>query len=118
MKERDLDISMGKRGEFLLFRGLALALVAGILSAVYGLALDVAAPVADLAEHYGRRHLEGQRVLCPRQHGRLSNFAGIQFTSRLAERIDRGSGVAARSAAIGPEGRFLRTALSCYDFNR
>lgn len=53
LKERDLDASVGKRGEFSLSKGLALSLVAGVLSAVYGLALEVAAPVANLAEQYG-----------------------------------------------------------------
>ena len=53
LKERDLDASAGNRGEFSLYKGLALSLIAGVLSAVYGLALEVAAPVADLAEHYG-----------------------------------------------------------------
>jgi L-rhamnose-H+ transport protein len=50
-KERSLD--SGNRGEFSLSTGLALSLVAGVLSAVYGMALEVAAPVADVAEHYG-----------------------------------------------------------------
>jgi L-rhamnose-H+ transport protein len=53
MKERDLDAGTGNRGEFCLWKGLTLSLVAGVLSAVYGLALEVAAPVADMAEHYG-----------------------------------------------------------------
>jgi L-rhamnose-H+ transport protein len=53
LKERDLDAAAGKRGEFCLKKGLILSLVAGVLSAVYGLALEVAAPVANLAEHYG-----------------------------------------------------------------
>jgi L-rhamnose-H+ transport protein len=53
MKEKDLDASPGKRGEFSLLTGLLLSLLAGVLSAVYGFALEVAAPVADLAEHYG-----------------------------------------------------------------
>ncbi len=53
LKERDLDASAGKRGEFSLYKGLVLSLIAGVLSAVYGLALEVAAPIADLAEHYG-----------------------------------------------------------------
>jgi len=53
LKERDLDSAAGKRGEFSLFKGLALSLLAGVLSAVYGMALEVAAPAADLAEHYG-----------------------------------------------------------------
>jgi len=52
-KERGLMAATGKRGEFSLSKGLALSLVAGVLSAVYGMALEVAAPVADVAEKYG-----------------------------------------------------------------
>jgi L-rhamnose-H+ transport protein len=52
-KERDLDAATGQHGEFSLWKGLALSLVAGVLSAVYGFALEVAAPVADIAERYG-----------------------------------------------------------------
>ncbi len=51
-KEIDLD-SGGARGEFSMLRGLMLSLIAGVFSAVYGFSLDVAAPVADLAERYG-----------------------------------------------------------------
>ncbi|SPE39529.1 RhaT l-rhamnose-proton symport 2 [Candidatus Sulfopaludibacter sp. SbA3] len=53
LKERSLRASEGKRGEFSLSRGLTLSLIAGVLSAVYGMALEVAAPVANLAEQYG-----------------------------------------------------------------
>jgi L-rhamnose-H+ transport protein len=53
LKERDLDAGAGGRGEFSLLKGLLLSLVAGVFSAVYGIALEVAAPVADMAEHYG-----------------------------------------------------------------
>jgi L-rhamnose-H+ transport protein len=53
MKERNLQAASGKPAEFSLAIGLALSLVAGVLSAVYGLALEVAAPVADVAEKYG-----------------------------------------------------------------
>jgi L-rhamnose-proton symport protein (RhaT) len=52
-KERDLDAANGQRGEFSLFKGLILSLVAGVLSAVYGFALEMAAPIADLAEQHG-----------------------------------------------------------------
>jgi L-rhamnose-H+ transport protein len=52
LKERNLEAS-GARGEFSLSKGLALSLVAGVLSGVYGMALEVAAPVADVAERYG-----------------------------------------------------------------
>lgn len=51
-KENDLDAG-GARGEFNMLRGLVLSLVAGVFSAVYGFSLEVAAPVADLAERYG-----------------------------------------------------------------
>jgi L-rhamnose-H+ transport protein len=51
-KEKDLDAG-GARGEFSLARGLVLSLVAGVFSAVYGFGLDVAAPVADIAERHG-----------------------------------------------------------------
>jgi L-rhamnose-H+ transport protein len=53
LKERDLDATPGRLKDFALLTGLILSLVAGLLSAVYGFALEVAAPVADLAEHYG-----------------------------------------------------------------
>lgn len=53
MKERNLEAATGKRGEFSLSKGLALSLVAGVLSGVYGMALEVAAPVADIAEKHG-----------------------------------------------------------------
>jgi L-rhamnose-H+ transport protein len=52
-KERDLDARLGGRGEFSIATGFMLSLLAGVLSAVYGFALEVAAPVADLAERYG-----------------------------------------------------------------
>ena len=52
-KERDLDAGQGGRGQFSLAKGLLLSLLAGVLSAVYGCALEVAAPVADIAERYG-----------------------------------------------------------------
>jgi L-rhamnose-H+ transport protein len=53
MKEHNLAAGSGRRAEFSLGMGLILSLVAGIFSAVYGMALEVAAPVADVAEQYG-----------------------------------------------------------------
>ena len=53
LKERSLAGRTGTRGEFSLSKGLVLSLVAGVLSGVYGMALEVAAPVADVAEKYG-----------------------------------------------------------------
>jgi L-rhamnose-H+ transport protein len=51
-KERDLEAGAGRAG-FSLAKGLSLSLLAGVLSAVYGFALEAAAPVADIAERYG-----------------------------------------------------------------
>jgi L-rhamnose-H+ transport protein len=51
---KEIDLARGGvLGEFSLRKGLLLSLLAGLLSAVYGFALEVAAPVADLAEKYG-----------------------------------------------------------------
>jgi L-rhamnose-H+ transport protein len=52
IKERHLEAAHA-RGDFSLSKGLTLSLVAGVLSGVYGMALEVAAPVADIAERYG-----------------------------------------------------------------
>jgi len=52
-KERDLDANRGSHAGFSLTKGLLLSFLAGILSAVYGFALDAAAPIADVAEQHG-----------------------------------------------------------------
>ncbi len=62
LKEKDLDASPGKRGDFSMLKGLLLSLLAGVLSAVYGFALEVAAPVADLAEQHGAGIWKGNVV--------------------------------------------------------
>lgn len=58
-KERDLKASSGGAGEFSLSKGLVLSLIAGALSAVYGFALEVAAPIADIAEKHGAGYWRG-----------------------------------------------------------
>jgi L-rhamnose-H+ transport protein len=52
LKEMDLAAKDG-RGEFSLAKGLALSLLAGVLSAVYGFALEAGEPVADVATAHG-----------------------------------------------------------------
>lgn len=52
MKENDLT-AQKKRGEFSLSKGLALSLLAGVLSAVYGFALDAGEPIANVASAHG-----------------------------------------------------------------
>ena len=52
LKESDLA-SQQKQGEFNLTKGLLLSLLAGVLSAVYGFALDAGEPIADVASAHG-----------------------------------------------------------------
>jgi L-rhamnose-H+ transport protein len=51
-KESDLAAKEAK-GEFSLAKGLALSLLAGVLSAVYGFALEAGEPIADVASAHG-----------------------------------------------------------------
>ena len=77
LKENDLRPADGRlAGEFSLVKGLMLSLVAGVLSAVYGFAMnDVAKPIVDVGRPARRRHLEGQHRLSVRQHRRLRHRA-------------------------------------------
>ncbi|MBI2924274.1 MAG: rhamnose:proton symporter [Verrucomicrobia bacterium] len=52
LKELDLTANQTK-GEFSLTKGLALSLLAGVLSAVYGFALEAGEPIADVATAHG-----------------------------------------------------------------
>jgi L-rhamnose-H+ transport protein len=52
MKERDLS-EQASRSEFSLMKGLLLSLLAGVLSAVYGFALEAGEPIADVASAHG-----------------------------------------------------------------
>jgi L-rhamnose-H+ transport protein len=51
---KELDLSAKEtEGEFSLAKGLALSLLAGVLSAVYGFALEAGEPIADVASAHG-----------------------------------------------------------------
>ena len=52
LKELDLSAQQAS-GQFSLVRGLLLSLLAGVLSAVYGFALEAGEPIADVASKYG-----------------------------------------------------------------
>jgi L-rhamnose-H+ transport protein len=60
-KEKDLraQSTAGEKLSFNMSRGLILTIIAGVLSAVFGLSLDVGQPVADVASQYGAGHYEG-----------------------------------------------------------
>lgn len=60
LKELDLEQQAGGRGEFSLIKGLTLALLAGVLSAIYGIGTnDVAAPVIANAVKHGAGYWQG-----------------------------------------------------------
>jgi len=65
LKEKDLDASPGWHGEFSMIKGFLLSLPAGVFSAFYGFALEIAAPVADIAEQRGAGIWKGN-VACLR----------------------------------------------------
>lgn len=101
-KEKDLKQNRSSDSEPLMFnmkKGLALTLIAGILSAVFGISLEVGAPVAKIAREYGAGNFEGNANLILSTGGAfITNF--IWFTAAglnqgtLKEMIDfKGLGV-------------------------
>jgi L-rhamnose-H+ transport protein len=61
LKEKDLT-AQKNRGEFSLAKGLSLSLLAGVLSAVYGFALEAGAPIADVASAHGAGIFRGNVI--------------------------------------------------------
>jgi len=61
LKERDLSAQQ-QAGQFALAKGLLLSLLAGVLSAVYGFALEVGEPIADVATAHGAGVFRGNVV--------------------------------------------------------
>jgi L-rhamnose-H+ transport protein len=61
LKEKDLT-AQKSRGEFSLAKGLFLSLLAGVLSAVYGFALEAGTPIADVASAHGAGVFRGNVV--------------------------------------------------------
>ncbi len=61
LKENDLA-AQDNRGEFSLTKGLLISLLAGVLSAVYGFALDAGTPIVDVAAAHGAGVFKGNVV--------------------------------------------------------
>lgn len=61
---KEIHIKTGTSGEseFSITKGLSLSLLAGVLSAVYGFAIMVAEPVAEIAEQHGAGHWKGNVI--------------------------------------------------------
>lgn len=77
-KEKDLKNSNANVGEPLTFnmkKGLTLTVIAGVLSAVFGISLEVGAPVAEIAGKYGAGNFQGNANLILSTGGAfLTNF--------------------------------------------
>lgn len=61
-KEKDIEAGEGNKSGFSLSKGLPLCLLAGILSAMYGFALDQGQPIADVAAKYGAGNFQGNVI--------------------------------------------------------
>ena len=58
-KERDINTISGQKSSFNMSTGLILAIIAGILSGVFNISLEVGQPIADIAAQKGAGHFEG-----------------------------------------------------------
>jgi L-rhamnose-H+ transport protein len=58
-KERSISKQDNSTSDFSLLKGLLLSLLAGVLSAVYGFAIEITEPVMDIAEQYGAGQWKG-----------------------------------------------------------
>ncbi len=111
-KEKDLKSNVGSGGVALSFnmkKGLGLTIIAGILSAVFGISLEVGAPIAKIAGEYGGGNFQGNANLILSTGGAfITNF--IWFTivglknKTLKEIVD--------VKAIGPKNYSLNLGMS------
>lgn len=62
LKEKDMAGNNDGETGFSLAKGLPLCVLAGLLSAVYGFALDQGQPIADIAAKYGGGHFQGNVI--------------------------------------------------------
>ncbi|MFY0598330.1 MAG: rhamnose:proton symporter [Cyclobacteriaceae bacterium] len=80
-KEKDLKLQINKTSSanFKMKLGLTLTIIAGVLSAVFGISLDVGSPVAAIAASHGAGHFQGNANLILSTGGAfITNF--IWFT--------------------------------------
>ncbi len=73
-KEIDLEKKSDNKQVFSLTKGLTLAIVAGVLSALYGFSLDQGQPIADVAAEYGAGQYQGNVIYI------FSNTGAFLFT--------------------------------------
>lgn len=83
MKEKMLTRKEGGPGiQFNMKKGLVLTIIAGVLSAVWGISLELGQPISDLAAEYGAEHFEGNAKLIVSSLGcLLTNLTWFTFAS-------------------------------------
>ncbi len=108
-KEIDLRSENGGPGEFSWTKGLLLSLLAGVLSAVYGIAInDVARPLVNVAEQMGANHWKGNvAYLFVNPGAFLTSLAYCLFLAR----DNRSLGQLARLDSQGQGGTLARNYL-------
>jgi L-rhamnose-H+ transport protein len=82
-KEKDLKAAKQlEASNFNIKRGLSLAIFAGIFSAIFGVSLELGAPVAEIAGKYGAGHFEGNANLILSTSGTfVTNFVWFMVIS-------------------------------------
>ena len=83
--KKEQDLKAAKKLEantFNLKKGLALAIFAGVFSAIFGISLELGAPVAKIAGQYGAGHFEGNaNLLLPTSGTFVTNFIWFMVIS-------------------------------------
>ncbi|MEC3907857.1 L-rhamnose/proton symporter RhaT [Tamlana sp. 2201CG12-4] len=82
-KDNDLKLAKaGNLGSFNLKKGLMLAVFAGVFSSIFGISLELGAPVAEIAGKYGAGHFEGNANLLLSTLGAfITNFVWFTVAS-------------------------------------
>lgn len=99
MKEKDLAAGGPAAGEFRFGKGLALCLLAGVLSAVYGFALQAGQPIADVAAAHGAGEFQGNVIYIFSNTGAFLTTLGYCL---WLHRKNRTGGEVVRPAADAP----------------
>jgi L-rhamnose-H+ transport protein len=100
-KERDLAANSREEASFSLAKGLPLCILAGLLSAVYGFALDQGQPIADIAAKYGSGHFQGNVIyIFPNAGAFLSTAAYCIYLHRKQRTFGEYTRVKGRSSGL------------------
>ncbi|WP_066627861.1 L-rhamnose/proton symporter RhaT [Labilibacter marinus] len=71
LKEQNINKEEGSGSTFNMKKGLLLTLIAGTLSAIWGVSLEVGQPISDIAAEHGAGHFEGNAKLIVSSFGCL-----------------------------------------------